>query len=82
MHHQPSESATSIEQTCCDTAQGSSVLKILPNDFAPQMIIAWLPLYFLAGLTLLSKRFREKYFDSPSFATFPARFSKGVVQRE
>lgn len=82
MHHQALESSISIEQSCCDTVHSSSVLKTLPNDFAPQIFLSWLPVYFLAGLILLSKTFREKYFDSPPLASFRARFSKGVVQRE
>ncbi len=82
MHHQSSENSTSFEQSCCDTVPGSSVLKTLPNNFAPQIVLAWLPVYFLAGLILLSKTFREKYFYSPPLAYLQARFSKGVVQRE
>lgn len=82
MHHQPLENSTSFEQSCCDAIHSSSVLKTLPNDFAPQIILAWLPVYFLAGLVLLSEIFREQYFNSPPLAYFRARFSKGVVQRE
>jgi hypothetical protein len=82
MHDQSLENPISFEQACCDTIHSPTLSKLLPNDLAPQIVLAWIPTYLFTGLLLLSKTFREKFSDSPPLAFSLARFSKGVVQRE
>lgn len=82
MHAQPQQDQSSIEQTCCDTFHSLSLSKILPNDLAPQTVSAWVAMYFVTSLVLLSKTFREQFVDSSHLVPSFIHFSKGIVQRE
>ena len=82
MHEQSTENPVALEQTCCDTVHGPSLTKILPNDLAPQPVLIWAAIYFVAAAVLIF----QKTGGQSTIHTFlvPAfiRFSKGIVQRE